>query len=733
MILYYFYGKNMHYYQQLDVSDCGAACLAMVASHFGKKLSLTEIRSHAGTDILGTNIKGMLEAAKFYGLKGTAVKGPKEAITPDLPVPFIVHMHIEREENDFVEHYVVVKKIGKKKIEIWDPDPLQRKQKLTYDEFFKWWTNYCIFLEPDVTFKKTDKSDKKENLLLKFLPVFMPHKKILIYSFLASLLLLLFGLVSSFYYKYIFDEVIYSKAAFSLHTLSIGVLLVLLIQCIITAVRSVLLSHFAFKTDLQMNFSYLAHILNLPLSFFETRKSGEILSRLGDLDNIKQTISGTAIGGTMDLVMLLVSGPILFKISPTLFGISILTILIISVITMIYAKIYRSYYAKVMSQNAEVQSYLYESINGISTVKALNAENIVNTEYEKKKMKVVNTGWTLNKYSISQDLISDIVNGVSALLIFWLGSASIIDGTLSFGTLITFNALLGYFTGPLFRLVNIQNNIQESLVAAERVGEILELEREKDDEQNYIKPEKLNGQVQFQDVSFTYGTRKPVYEHFNIDIPKSSWTAFVGPSGCGKTTLVKLLLKFYDIQEGKILLDGYDIRDIDTSYLRSKIGYVPQDIFLFSGTVRDNIALHNSEASLEDVIAAAKKAGAHEFIEKLPKRYDTELGEHGGGLSGGEKQRIALARALLGNPSFIILDEATSSLDSVSEMEIHNVIKDLKKENISVILIAHRLTTVMNCDTIYVIKDGKIVQQGKHEELVKQEGLYKTMWKETKL
>ena len=424
------------------------------------------------------------------------------------------------------------------------------------------------------------------------------------------------------------------------------------------------------------------------------------------------------------------SGPILFGINAKLFGISIATVLVVAVISMIFAKIYRSYYSKTMSQNADVQSYLYESINGVATVKALNAEQIVNDEYEKKKMTAVNTGWTLNKYGIAQGLLSGLINGISGILVYWLGCSSIIGGTMSFGTLITFNSLLGYFTGPLFRLVNIQNSVQESLVAAERVGEILELETEKDESRRYLQPEKINGHIEFKDVTFAYGSRRPVYKNLNLDIPAGSWTAFVGPSGCGKSTFVKLILKFYEAQEGKIFLDGNDIRDIDSTYLRSKIGYVPQDIFLFSGTVAENISLHNPEAKLEEIMEVAKKSGADEFIQRLPKRYDTILGEHGGGLSGGEKQRIALARALLGNPSFIILDEATSSLDTVSEMEIHKVIKNLRNENIAVILIAHRLTTVMNCDKIFVMKDGKIIQQGNHRQLLTEDGLYKEMWSE---
>lgn len=719
----------MKYFQQFDEADCGAACLAMIASHFGNYLNTAEIRQTAGTDVDGTNLKGFVLAAHKYGLKAKAVKAVKKELPKNIPTPFVAHLKIEFDDIHWTYHYVVVKKVGKKKLEIWDPIATENKKKVTFEKFYKEWTGYTIFFEPEIDFNN---KRKKENLFIKFLPVFLPHKKLFIYSFISSILLLIFGIVVSFYYKYIFDEVVYSKALFSLHTLTSGVLAVVVLQSVLTCIRSVLISHLSFKTDLQLNFSYLSHIFNLPLSFFESRKSGEVLSRLGDLDKIKQTLSTAALSGLMDAVMLIVSGPILLSINSKLFFMSFITVIIVSIVTIFFAKIYRSYYSKVMSQNAEVQSYLYESLNGVATVKALNAGNIVNEEYEKKKMIAVDTTWKVNRYGITENFISGLLNGISGILVYWLGSSAIINGTMSFGTLITFNSLLGYFTGPLFRLVNIQNSVQEALVAAERVGEILELEQEKDTDKKYLIPSKIQGHLVFNNVTFAYGARNPIYEGLNLEILPQSWSAFVGSSGCGKSTLVKLILKFYEAQEGTIYLDGQDIRDIDTNYLRSKIGYVPQDIFLFSGSIADNISLHNPDAKLEEIMEAAKKAGADEFIQKLPKRYETVLGEHGGGLSGGEKQRLALARALLGNPSFIILDEATSSLDTVSEMEIHKVIKQLKKDNIAVILIAHRLSTVMNCDNIFVMDDGKIVQCGTHKALLKEDGLYKQMWSQIK-
>lgn len=715
----------MRYYQQFDESDCGAACLAMVASHFGSRLSVAEIRREAGTDVDGTNIKGMMSAAKKYGLNARALKGEKDAFSQKLPTPFIAHLRIEFDDIHWTYHFVVVRKIHKNSIEIWDPSPTEGKKCIPKEQFFKEWTGYILFFEPEIDFHKME---KKGNLIFKFIPVFLPYTKILKYSFFASIIILLLGIISSFYFKYLFDEIIYSKSFFSLNTLSFGVLCLTIVRCVISTFRSKLLAHFSFKTDLQLNFSYLTHIFNLPLSFFESRKSGEILSRLGDLDKIKQTLSSVAISGLMDIIMILISGPILYNINSKLFGISIITVFFAALSSISYAKIYKRFYSKAMSQNAEVQSYLYESLNGVATVKALNAEEIVNNEYEKKKMTSVNTNWKISNIGISQELISGLINGISSILIVWIGSYSILNGSMSFGTLIAFNSLLGNFSDPLFRLLSIQNSLQESLVAAERVGEILELENERDEKKKYIIPEKINGEVVFDNITFAYGSKRPIYKDLSFKIKGGSWTAFVGPSGCGKSTIIKLLLKFYEPQEGTIYLDGNNLKDIDPIFIRSKIGYVPQDIFLFSGTIAENISLHNPNAKLEDIINAAKKAGADDFIQKLPKRYETVLGEHGGGLSGGEKQRLALARALLGNPSFIILDEATSSLDSVSEMEIHKVLKQLKKENIAVILIAHRLTTVMNCDTIFVLRDGKIEQQGTHKELLSQDGFYKEMW-----
>ena len=713
----------MKYYQQLDITDCGPACLAMVASFFGKNLSISQIRTDAGTDVVGTNIKGLLIAAKEHGFSTKALKGSKESFSHHLPTPFIVHMHIEY-ENKWRDHFVVVKKIKKHYIEIWDPDPSIKKVKVSPDIFFTQWTGYAIFLEPSTDFSLS----KSNNLFIKFLPLLTPHKKILLYSFLCSIIIMIFGLFSSFYFKYIFDELIYTKAKFSLNTLSIGILITSLVQNILIAIRTSFLSHFSFKTDLQMNFSYYSHILKLPISFFESRKSGEIISRLADLDKIKQTLFYLALSGIMDLLMITISTPILLKMNSKLFGISFLFITLLSLISICFSFIYKHFYPKIMNQNAEIQSYLFETLNGATIIKNFNSTEFILNEYEKRTMQSITTNWKLNKYGITHGLISNIISTLNTIIIFWIGSASIINGTISCGMLIAFNSLLSYFTNPILNVVNLQNQMQEAFIAAQRVGEILELEPENKLTEQTLTIDKIIGNIKFTNVNFAYGSRKPIYQNLNLTINAGQWVGIVGPSGSGKSTLAKLLLKNYSIQSGEILIDENNINQIDTVSLRSLIGYVPQDIFLFSGSIYDNITLHNKNYNISDVIEAAKKAGADSFIQKLPKKYETILGEHGIGLSGGEKQRIALTRALLGKPSLIILDEATSNLDNSSEQDIHNVIKSLNKSNITVILIAHRLSTVINCDNILVLQNGSLVQQGTHKKLIRCSGVYKQLW-----
>jgi ATP-binding cassette subfamily B protein len=718
----------MQYHQQTGVNDCAPACLAMVASHYKSYVSIGEIRKLCKTDSMGTNLVGMIAAAEKLGFTARAFKGEKSDKTLDTRIifPFIAQIKIEYLGNVF-DHFVVIKRITKKNVEIWDPNPVENRHLVDRVDFLNIWTGYVLFLNPDIHFipKKG-----KGNVLFKYAPLLLPHKKSLVLVCIASAVLILFGIVTSYYYKYIVDEVIITKAAFTLASLSIGVLLLTIVQSIIEAIRTVLINHFVFKSDLQLDFSYIAHVLKLPVSFFDSMRTGEILSRLIDISKIRNALSGTALSILMDIVLLIVVGPLLFSINSMLFLIDVVNVLFVSIIIFFFSKLYRKYYAKLRHEEAGVSSTLVELINGAYTIKALNAEQMSFNRYEESRMYAVWTGWKTSYIAIVQGLITGIINGVTGIMIFWIGSSGIILDTFSIGTLLSFNALAGYFVGPLFRLVNLQAGLQEAYVAAERVTEILEMEVEQTEGTILLKPSRIEGEIDFSHVCFRYGMRSPVYADLSLHIGRGQWAAFVGPSGCGKTTLVKLLLKFYQPEQGVLLVDGHDLRDIDSAALRDRIGYVPQEIYIFAGTIAENIALHNPTAPLEEVIAAAEKAGADNFINSLPERYNTRLSERGSTLSGGERQRLALARALLSKPDIMILDEATSSLDSVSERIIHQTIEKLRG-SMTAIIIAHRLTTIRNCDIIFVMNKGNIIEEGNHVELLKKNGLYKALWEGT--
>ncbi|MGP1454844.1 MAG: peptidase domain-containing ABC transporter [Treponema sp.] len=399
-----------------------------------------------------------------------------------------------------------------------------------------------------------------------------------------------------------------------------------------------------------------------------------------------------------------------------------------SIIVWLFSKKFAGAYRELMGQLSEVQSYLVEAVSGAAALKALNAEDSVYDEYEKRQLKAVKTGYTLGITRTLQTFFTGLLDGWSGNIIFWAGSYLILKDRFTIGQLFSFNALLVYFTGPLKRLLTLQPTLQEGAVAADRLGEIFDLKKEIADEGRWIKPEKIVGNIEIKGLIFRYGTRKPVLNNISLTINAGESIGFVGASGSGKTSLIKLLLKFYSPESGSIKIDGYNIEDIDTKALRAKIGYVPQDIFLFSGTIAENIAMHDEGASIEDIIKVSIETGVHSFVENLPERYNTVLAERGISLSGGERQRIALARALISDPDLLIFDEATSNLDTISEKQIHGIIENIKTKKITTLMIAHRLTTVKNCDKIFVMQNGIIVEEGKHASLLEKKGLYYRLW-----
>lgn len=727
----------MRYYcvKQHDITDCGAACLATISKQNGYKIGITKIREVAGTDKQGTNIYGLMQAAEQLGFGAKGVRGNKEAFFSEFPLPCIAHVVID----GGLLHYVVIHKITKKQVII--ADPAVGIVKLKPEEFFgeiheegkapKYqWSGVLILLKKNESFKK---GDETKGLFSRFFYLLLPQKKLLIHIFVASLVYTILGILGAFYFKVLIDSVLPDGLRKTLMTLSIGVILLNIFKVLLSAFRSHLLLYLSQKLDIALLLGYYRHVLELPMNFFGTRKVGEIISRFNDAGKVRDAISGATLTIMIDTIMAIAGAIILYMQNAKLFGITVIIVILYMIIVACFNKWYEKLNRKQMEDNAQLTSYMVESLNGIQTVKAYNAERKANRETEIKFIKLLKSIFHLSWVSNLQSSLKVLVELVGGIVILWVGGVSVIDGEMTIGALITFNSLLAYFLDPVKNLINLQPQIQTAVVAADRLGEILDLEVEKTEkEYRKLVPESIAGDIEFKNLNFRYGTRKLVLEDINFKIERGQKIAFVGESGSGKTTLSKLLLHLYSAETGEILINGNHIEDIQLECLREKIAYIPQETFLFSGTIFENLTLGMDNATMDDIMEASKLAQAHDFINELPLRYETRLEENGANLSGGQRQRLAIARAMLKKPDILILDEATSNLDAITERALDRTINEFCKD-LTTIFIAHRLSTIKNCDKIYVFEKGKIIESGTHRELIDLGGKYYELVKQQSL
>lgn len=727
----------MRYYcvKQHDITDCGAACLATICKQNDYKIGITRIREVAGTDKQGTNVYGIIKAAEILGFSAKGVKGDKEAFFSEFPLPCIAHVIMDGN----LLHYVVIHKITKKQVVIADPGA--GIVKLTPEEFFgdvhnegkppKYqWSGVLILLVKSESFQT---GDETKGLFQRFIHLLLPQKKLIIHIFIASLIYTILGILAAFYFKVLVDDVLPDSLMKTLTTLSIGIIVLNIFKVILNAFRTHLLLYLSQKLDIALLLGYYRHVLELPMNFFGTRKVGEIVSRFNDASKVRDAISGATLTIMIDTLMAVAGAVILYLQNVQMFGITVIMVVLYLIIVLAFNKWYEQLNRKQMEDNSQLTSYLVESLNGIQTVKAYNAERKANRETEIKFVKLLKSIFDLSWVSNLQSSLKIFVELVGGVVILWVGSVCVIKGQITIGQLITFNSLLVYFLDPVKNLINLQPQMQTAVVAADRLGEILDLEAEKgENERKKLCPDSLSGDIVFKDISFRYGTRQLVLEDINLTIKKGQKVAFVGESGSGKTTLSKLLLHLYKAESGNILINDNNIEDIQIEKLREKIAYISQETFLFSGSILDNLSLGLDYATMDDVIEATKSAQAHDFINELPLRYETRLEENGANLSGGQRQRLSIARAMLKKPDILIMDEATSNLDAITEKQLDKTISEYS-ENMTTIFIAHRLSTIKNCDQIFVMDKGRIIERGTHEELKRLGGKYSMLAKQQSL
>ena len=745
------------YVRQHDSTDCAAASLAMVCLHYKKEITITRLRDMMGTDMKGTNLVGLQKAANELGFSTAAVRVDRENFLSDFTLPAIAQVITDQgmthfvvifkkttiKEDDARRKHVVQEEERKadasKKYKCKDyvviGDPANELKKISLDEFYKNFTGVLLLLNPTAEFKggtgkhkvegKEEAKAARNNMLKRYMDLLLPQKKLFAYAILSSVILTVIGIVSTVFNKAIMDEVL----PYGLKNLLISLIVVFsvvnLTSTLLSTVRDWILIFLSIKIDIPLMLGYFEHVYKLPMKFFASRKTGEITTRYSDASTIKSVLTSIAMSVVMDIVMAVGTGFVLFRMNSSLFAITLFTTILSLLLVIIFKQPYKRINEETMVQSAVLNSQMIESLRGIETIKCNACEDRELEALEREYIKSLKISLRSSKISTGQSLISSVITTVLSMVTTYVGITQVLNGQLTLGGYMAYSTLAGYFTSPVSDLIGMQMSIQEASISMKRLTEIMDYESEQDDTREYTEMESMEGDIEFKDVTFRYGNRTPALNHISFTIPQGKKVALVGSSGSGKSTITKLLLKYYEPESGTISVDGVDLDEYSNASVRRCISYVPQNVELFSKTIFENIRISRPEATLDQVREAAKKADAHEFIRKL--QYNTYLEEAGNGLSGGEKQRIALARAFLKDSSLYIFDESTSSLDFGTENTIFDMIYNQLADR-SMLIVAHRLSTIRDCDLILVMDHGEIVERGTHDELLAKQGKYYELW-----
>ena len=704
--------------KQHDIKDCGAACLASIGNHYKVNIPIARIRQFASTDTRGTNVLGIIQGADKMGFTAKGVKGGVDALDK-IPLPAIAHVVVKEQ----LHHYIVIYKVEKNTITAMDP-AYGKLEKYTFEEFQKIWTGVLVLFAKNDDFKTYN---DKVSPLKRFWDLVQPHKSILVQALIGAIVFTILGLAMSIYVQKITDYVLVEGNRNLLNLLSVSMVFIILLQAYIGSRKSIFVMKTGQLIDAKLILGYYKHLMHLPQRFFDTMQIGEITSRINDAVKIRSFINDVAIDLFVNLFIVVFSFALMFTYYWKLALVILLVIPFYLIVYLVMNRLNKKVERKIMENAADLQTQLVESVTHVRTVKEFGIEKFSNLKTENKFVKLLFTTYKSGLNSVFAGTSTQFLASIFTVVLMWIGSGYVIDRAITPGELFSFYALIGYFTSPVASLIEMNKTAQNALIAADRLFEIMDLEREETENKVELQRENM-GDIKFENVTFRYGSRTEVFKNFNAIFKKNETTAIVGESGSGKTTLISLLQNLYPIKEGKIYIGEYDFQFIHYQSLRNCIGVIPQQLNLFSGNIIENIALGDSFPNIQRILDLSKQLGITEFVEKLPNGFETQIGENGAMLSGGQKQRIAIARALYKNPEVLLMDEATSSLDTNSERIVKEVIDNFKSQGKTVIVIAHRLSTIANADTILVMENGTIVESGNHKALLELKGKYYDLW-----
>ena len=684
---------------QTESAECGLACLAMIASHHGHRVDLDTLRARYPVSLKGIDLHGLMQLADRLHLATRAVRLELDELG-NLRCPAVLHWDLD--------HFVVLKKVTARSITIHDPARGQRT--LPREEASRHFTGVALEFVPAPGFER--KKEERRARLSDFWQRMQGLKRILVQIIALSMMLQLFALASPFFMQLVIDEVVVSRDLGLLKVLAVGFALLMLIDAGVTVLRSLIIVNMGAQLNIQMANNLFRHLIRLPLSYFEKRHVGDIVSRFGSMDKIKELLTGEIVSAVVDGVMFIGTLAMMYVYSPLLATIVAVTVGLYALFRFAVYRPFRRLTEESIVANAKEDSNFLEGIRGAQSIKLFGKETQRQSSWQNLYADVINTNIRLGKFGIGYNAVNSILFGLENVIVIYLAAQLVIGNELSVGMIFAFMAYKRQFTDKATSLIEQIIELKMIGLHLTRLGDIVMTDTEDDDPDGTVLP-RFRGDIRLENLSFRYSdTESPVLDGVDLDIAAGQSVCLVGPSGSGKSTLMKLMLGLLEPTAGKILMDGRDIRQLGVRRYRAQVASVMQDDQLLSGSVADNISFFDPGAEQKKIVACAKIAAIHHEIERMPMGYHSLIGDMGTTLSGGQKQRVLLARALYKNPRVLFLDESTAHLDVLLEKRIN---RNISRMRLTRVIIAHRPETIASADRVVLVADGGCFERDRVE------------------